>query len=146
MSQSLEKEYITLLTRKHLLEKELSSLPIGNSTENTIKGKQRTIEKREILSSELIDISTCLLQLEQEAKTKDNNVFCRLMVHKMCMGMDELSLEDKSRCISFGDAMSSIEGVPISEQTQNDLNSWKNGKMKYISVFEKTLKRYGFPV
>ena len=40
--------------------------------------------------------------------------------------------------------MTSIEGVPISDRVKNDLANWKNGNITFLSVFEQTLRRYGF--
>ena len=34
--------------------------------------------------------------------------------------------------------------VPASEQTSKGLADWQDGKTSYLSVFEATLRRYGF--
>lgn len=172
MGQLLEKEYKSLLIKKLSLEKELSSLPTGYISVKTIKGKQQyylqhregtrivgkyirsddvhdvkqKIDKRKTVQSEIVSIGLRLSELEQAAKLIDKNLFCRLGVYRMSAGMDELSFEAKNRCSSFGFAMNSIEGIIISKETSTDLEEWKNGERSFLSVFDNTLKRYGFPV
>lgn len=60
--------------------------------------------------------------------------------------MDELSKNIKQECITFSEAMTSIEGFSASEETKNNLNSWKDGSITFLSIFESTLKKYGFSV
>lgn len=172
MSITVAKEYRLLTDKKHEMEIELSSLPVGYISKKTIKGNvqhylQRRegsrivgayirneevdevtvkIERRKNLIEELALISERLQQLEQAAKLIDKNLHCQLLVYKLSSGMDELSIEAKELCSSFGYAMNAVEGVPVSKETDNAINAWKNGNMSFIAVFENTLKRYGFPV
>ena len=172
MSVTVAKEYRLLTDKKHKMEIELSSLPVGYISKKTIKGNvqhylQRRegsrivgayirneevdevtvkIERRKNLIEELALISARLQQLEQAAKLIDKNLHCQLLVYKLSSGMDELSIEAKELCSSFGYAMNAVEGVPVSKETDNAINAWKNGNMSFLAVFENTLKRYGFPV
>ena len=68
------------------------------------------------------------------------------MLYKLSAGMDELDVDEKEKCVSFGVAMNAIEGVSVSRETWKDIDAWKRGDLPFISVFESTLKRYGFPV
>ena len=63
---------------------------------------------------------------------------------KLTNGMDNISSEEKEKRISFSEAMTSIEGVPVSDRVKSDLANWKNGNITFLSVFEQTLRRYGF--
>ncbi len=169
---SVSKEYRLLIDRKQEMESELFSLPIGYISKKNIKGNvqyylQRRegtrivgsyirsdeveevtakIERRKSIIEELALISERLEQLEQAAKLIDKNLLCHLLVYKLSAGMDELSTEEKDRCSSFGHAMNAIEGVSVSKETDSAINAWKNGNMSFLTVFENTLKRYGFPV
>lgn len=171
MRGSVTKEYRMLVEKKRALEKDLLSLPVGYISKKKIKGNvqyylQRRngtkivgtyirndqaenvstgIERRKAISAELPLISERLTQLEQAAKLIDKNLFCQLMVYKLSAGMDELNSAEKERCSSFGHAMNAIEGVPVSEETDTAIQAWKNGESSFLSVFESTLKRYGFP-
>lgn len=172
MRISVAKEYQTLIDKKHRKEKEMHSLPVGYISKKTIKGNTQyylqrrdgskiissyvrydeleeisgKIEKRKTITKELAEINNRLLQLEQAAKLIDENLFCYLTMYKLSSGMDSLSLEEKESCSSFAYAMNAIEGVPVSKETGADIDAWKKGTQTFLSVFENTLKRYGFPV
>lgn len=62
----------------------------------------------------------------------------------LCSGMDELDIHKKDKCFSFSEAMLSIEGMNVSDEVEFALQEWKEGKRSYLSIFESTLKRYGF--
>ena len=62
----------------------------------------------------------------------------------LCNGMDELDIHKKEKCISFSKAMLSLEEMNVSKEVAFALNDWKDGKVTYLSIFESTLKRYGF--
>ena len=68
----------------------------------------------------------------------------KLKMLKLTSGMDSISAYEKEKRISFSDAMTSIEGVSVSDRVKKDLANWKNGNITFLSVFEQTLKRYGF--
>ena len=68
----------------------------------------------------------------------------KLKILKLTNGMDNISSEEKEKRISFSEAMTSIEGVPVSDSVKSDLANWKNGNISFLSVFEQTLRRYGF--
>ena len=63
---------------------------------------------------------------------------------KLCNGMDELNINIKEKCLSFSEAMLSIEGMKVSNEVTLAFEEWKEGNVTYLSVFESTLQRYGF--
>lgn len=63
---------------------------------------------------------------------------------KLCNGMDELEIHKKEECLSFSEAMLSIDGMKVSEEVALALEEWKEGKLRYLSIFESILQRYGF--
>lgn len=160
--------YIELLGQTILIQREVEKLPKGYISEKTIGGKKycylqarngSTVESKYIKNaeevkngialrkkyeSELQTISERIAKLESAAKMLDENVSRRLRVLKLSTGMDSISLAEKERRISFSDAMTSIEGVPVSDRVKNDLDNWKNGNTTFLSIFEQTLRRYGF--
>ncbi len=161
-----------MIDRKKEMEFELLSLPAGYISKKNIKGNvqyylQRRegtrivgayirndeveevaakIERRKTIIDQLALIRERLAQLEQAAKLIDKNLLCQLLLYKLSAGMDELTADEKEKCSSFGHAMNAIEGVAVSEETDVEINAWKRGDMPFLSVFENTLKRYGFPV
>ena len=63
---------------------------------------------------------------------------------KLCNGMDKLDIHKKEKCLSFSEAMLSIEGMKVSNEVTLAFEEWKEGKATYLSIFESTLQRYGF--
>ena len=163
-------EYKELLASKLEIEQKLSVLPKGYISKKTIGGKQylylhtrngdtveskyiKAEEAEEIISqlssrkeyeAELPEILIRLSDIEAAAELLDKALLRKLKMLKLTSGMDSISADEKERRISFSDAMTSIEGVPVSDKVKTDLANWKNGNITFLSVFEQTLRRYGF--
>lgn len=163
-------EYKELLAEKLEIEQNLAVLPRGYISKKTIGGKQYlylqtrngdTVESKYIKAeeveeitnqlslrkeyeSELPEVILRLSKIETAAELLDKALLRKLKVLKLSSGMDSISAEEKEKRISFSDAMTSIEGVPVSDRVKNDLANWKNGNITFLSVFEQTLRRYGF--
>ena len=163
-------EYKELLATKLEIEQKLSALPKGYISKKTIGGKQylylqtrnggtveskyiKTEEVEEITNqislrkeyeAELPEILIRLADIETAAELLDKALLRKLKMLKLTNGMDSISSSEKEKRISFSDAMTSIEGVPISDRVKKDLVNWKNGNITFLSVFEQTLRRYGF--
>ncbi len=172
MRDFVTKEYRDLLSKKLFLESELDKLPIGYISKKTIKGKaqfylQRRegnkvigtyikcedvdmvsegIDKRKRYIEELTMIDHRLEQLEKAAILINRDLYCHLLLYKLSYRMDELETAERHVCSSFGSAMNAIEGVAISMETHNEIEKWKRGDKSFLTVFEDTLRRYGFPV
>lgn len=163
-------EYKDLLDRKLELETELQSLVQGYISNKTIKGKTycylqnrvdgkltsrylkseevdvvtEQIARRKQYETELPRLKARLSELEQAAGLLGKNISRQLMLLKISSGMDSLTAEQKRRSASFAGAMNAVEGIPVSEQTARDIAAWQNGSKPFLSIFEATLKRYGF--
>ena len=163
-------EYKELLAEKLEIEQKLSVLPKGYISKKTIGGKQYlylqtrngdTVESKYIKSeeveeltnqlslrkeyeAELPEVLLRLSKIETAAELLDKALLRKLKILKLASGMDSISADEKEKRISFSDAMTAIEGVPVSDRVKNDLANWKNGNITFLSVFEQTLRRYGF--
>jgi len=172
MTQNIIDEYIELLKMRLVYLNRLSELPRGYISKKTIGNKEYNylqyrnkgrVESRYIRDDEINDIlkflelrkeaemaspeiDKRLCEIEKAARLLDASLFRRLGMLKICIGMDDISREVSESCVSFSDAMTSIEGVPVSANLQNDLNCWKNGDVSFLTVFEHTLRHYGFAV
>ena len=170
MDNAIVNEYTKLLEKKARLQKDLSVLPQGYISKKNINGRtyyylqnrvsgkmtgiylkkdevDRVSEQlrwRKQYEAELPTVNSRLSELEQAARLIGHGLDRRLLLQKLGAGMDMLSADQKGRCISFADAMNAIEGVPASAQTSKGLADWQAGKTSYLSVFEATLRRYGF--
>lgn len=163
-------EYKELLAEKLEIEQNLAVLPRGYISKKTIGGKQYlylqtrngdTVESKYIKAeeveeltdqlslrkeyeAELPEVLLRLSKIETAAELLDKALLRKLKILKLASGMDSISAEEKEKRISFSDAMTSIEGVPVSDRVKSDLDNWKNGNITFLSVFEQTLRRYGF--
>ena len=165
-------DYRKILQQKNAIETEIVSLPQGYISHKTIKGKTyaylqnrvngkmtstyikadeepvvaKELEKRKKQEETLLDLNHQILTMETEAEGLDKIVFRRMMMVKLSLNMDSMDSMQKEKSISFANAMNAIEGVPASEKMTEDLRQWKNGDLSFLTLFEGTLKRYGFPV
>ena len=163
-------EYKELLASKLEIEQKLSVLPKGYISKKKIGGKQYlylqtrngdTIESKYIKAEEVEEITKQLslrkdyeaqlpeilirlADIETAAELLDKALLRKLKMLKLTSGMDSISADEKEKRISFSDAMTSIEGVSVSDRVKNDLANWKKGNITFLSVFEQTLRRYGF--
>lgn len=163
-------EYKELLAAKLEIEQNLAVLPRGYISKKTIGGKQYlylqtrngdTVESKYIKAEEVEEITNQLSlrkeyeaelpevllrlsKIETAAELLDKVLLRKLKMLKLSSGMDNISADEKEKRISFSDAMTSIEGVPVSDRVKNELDNWKNGNITFLSVFEQTLRRYGF--
>ena len=163
-------EYKELLASKLEIEQKLSVLPKGYISKKTIGGKQyfylqtrngdtieskyikaeeveeitRQLSSRKEYEAELPEVILRIADIETAAELLDKALLRKLKMLKLTSGMDSISADEKEKRISFSDAMTSIEGVPVSDRVKKDLANWKNGNITFLSVFEQTLRRYGF--
>ena len=163
-------EYKELLAEKLEIEQNLAVLPRGYISKKTIGGKQylylqtrngdtvdskyikaeeveeftNQLSLRKEYEAELPEVSLRLSKIETAAELLDKALLRKLKILKLASGMDSISADEKEKRISFSDAMTAIEGVPVSDRVKNDLDNWKNGNITFLSVFEQTLRRYGF--
>lgn len=170
MDHMVLSEYKDLLERKLKLETELQTLMQGYISKKTIKGKTycylqnrvdgkltsrylkseevdavtEQIARRKECEAELPKLKARLSELEQAAGLLGKNISRQLMLLKISSGMDSLTAEQKRRSSSFAGAMNAIEGIPVSEQMARDIVAWQSGNKPFLSIFEATLKRYGF--
>ncbi len=172
MANSLEKEYKKLLSRRCDIVSAFASLPDGYISEKTINGtKQYYLQKRvgkrivgkhiaanelsgirrglsvrATLEKELVLIEERLGSIEAASKLVSHNLYKRILLLKACMPMETLSADAKVRASSFAEAMNAIEGIPATSEMKSNINAWHSGEISFLSLYEATLKKYGFPV
>ncbi|MBQ7100238.1 MAG: hypothetical protein IJN81_01295 [Clostridia bacterium] len=172
MLKTITTEYKNLLSKRVFFINELSVLPNGYISKKNINGNEycylqcrvhgkvtsvyiksenvdsidRDLKLRKKYESELSDVEKRLVEIREAVKLLDSSFIRKLDMLELSAGMDEIADLTKTRCVTFADAMTSIEGVPVSKTAKEELDNWLSGKATFISVFESTLKRYGFPV
>ena len=172
MANSLEKEYKKILSQRSDIIRLLDRLPDGYISEKTINGTKQyylqkrvgkkiigkhiacselssvrlRLSKRESLEKELIVIEERLVSLEAASKLVSHNLYKRILLLKACIPMEALSTDAKVHASSFAEAMNAIEGIPATEETKSNISAWHSGEISFLSLYEATLKKYGFPV
>ena len=172
MANSLEKEYKKVLSRIADIKNELAFLPDGYISEKTINGtKQHYLQKRvgkkvigkhissaelsnvrsglskrESLEKELMAVEERLVSIEAASKLVNHNLYKRILLLETCMPMEDLSTDAKVRASSFAEAMNAIKGIPATSEMKSNINAWHSGEISFLSLYEATLKKYGFPV
>jgi len=172
MANSLEKEYKKILSQRSDIISLLDRLPDGYISEKTINGtKQHYLQKRvgkkimgkhispgelssirlglskrESLEKELIVTEERLVNIEAASKLVSHNLYKRILLLKACLPMETLSTDAKVRASSFAEAMNAIEGIPVTEEMKANISAWHSGEISFLSLYEATLKKYGFPV
>ena len=172
MANSLEKEYKKVLSKTADIKNELASLPDGYISEKTINGTKQYylqkrvgkkitgkhissselpsvrqgLSKREALKKKLMVAEERLVSIEAASKLVSHNLYKRILLLKVCMPMDALSTDAKVRASGFGEAMNAIEGISATEETRSNIRAWHSGEISFLSLYEATLKKYGFPV
>jgi len=56
--------------------------------------------------------------------------------------MEAMSSEERMKSLAFGSAMTALEGIPTSEETENNLSRWANGDLSFQESYLNTLKAY----
>ena len=172
MANSLEKEYKKVLSKRADITSSLDSLPDGYISEKTINGTKQYylqkrlgkrvigkhisfgelssvrfgLSKRASLEKEIIAADEKLVSIEAASKLVSHNLYKRLLLLKACMPMEKLSIDAKVRASSFAEAMNAIEGIPATADMKSNISAWLSGEISFLSLYEATLKKYGFPV
>ena len=169
MYSSIINEYVKLLSKKEELNNSISELPKGYISNKRINGKDykylqsrenekivsyyikaedeqyyvEAVAKRKECETELPLINKRLKEVEQAAEILEPALSRKLMLLKMCSGMDSLSAERKKESVIFSDTMTSIEGINVGPETRKALNDWIEGRISIFTVFEEILLKYG---
>jgi hypothetical protein len=166
--QELYNEYTSLLRVKTDCQKALTALKEGYISTKTISGKKYAYLQYRIdgkLSSEYIreddtpkiraeldertrtlekvrEIDSRLDKIEAAAGILDDGLHRKLIAIRRCAAMDAIPLDERIKSLAFGNAMTALEGIPASEETEKDLSLWANGDLSFQESYFNTLKTY----
>ncbi len=172
MANSLEKEYRRILSQRSDIISSLALLPAGYISVKTINGTKQYylqkragkkvigkhissgelssvrlgLSKREALEKELTALEERLIGIEAASKLVSHNLYKRILLLKACMPMEKLSADAKVDASRFAEAMNAIEGIPATAEMKANIKAWHSGEISFLSLYEATLKKYGFPV
>ena len=166
--QELYNEYASLLQDKTDRQKRLASLKDGYISNKTISGKKYAYLQYRIdgkLSSEYIredhlpmiraelderasilenirDIDGQLNKIEAAANILNDNLHRKLVTLRRCAAMEAMPSEERIKSLAFGSAMTALEGIPASEETEKNLSRWANGDLSFQESYLNTLRVY----
>ena len=130
-------EYKILLNREMELRNEIqmiadqsAALGLPNSLIDALKNELRMIRIKQT-------------RLEDRAKVMNPNLARTFFHLKQCIEMDLLPLEKRHNALSFSNAMTAIEGLPVREETEQNLHLWAKGKKQFSDFYMTALLSYG---
>ena len=166
--QELSNEYTSLLREKTDCQNALIALKDGYISTKTISGKKYAYLQYRIdgkLSSEYIredhlaivraelderartldkirNIDAQLEKIEAAAGILDKSLHRKLITLRRCAAMESMSFEEREKSLTFGSAMTALEGIPVSKETEKNLSRWANGEFSFQESYLNTLRAY----
>lgn len=166
--QELHDDYIALLNAQTALKQQLHSIPKGYITTKKISGKEyhylqytvfgkkkseylretevastyKKLSYRESLSKELEENNAKIDRLERAAKILDDQLSRTFLYLRQCADMDALPVSKRDKALSFVRAMTSLEGLPAKESTEENLRLWAKGEKSFADFYLIALKNY----
>ena len=166
--QELYHEYVTLLHRHTDIRQKLQAIPKGYITIKKISGKEyhylqhssfgkkkseylreSEVESvrgklidREALIKELEENSANLDRLEEATKILDEQLSCTFFYLRQCADMDALPISKREKALSFARAITSLEGLPAKETTEENLQLWAKGEKSFADFYLPALQDY----
>ena len=166
--QELYNEYVTFLYRHTDARQKLQSIPNGYITTKKISGKEyhylqytylgkkkseylretdvKTVRDkltlRDSLQKELDDNNANLDRLEKAVKILDKQLSRTFFYLRQCADMDALPISKRNKALSFARAMTSLEGLPARETTEENLKLWAKGEKSFADFYLPALQDY----
>ena len=166
--RELLNEYQGLLERDVALRMELHQIPKGYLVTKKISGKEylylqytvqgkkkseyvreedaadmrAAIARREPVMEEMDALRLDQARLEGAAKILDANLYRAFFFLKQCAEMDALPREKRHHAISFARAMTALEGLPVREETEQNLLLWEKGEKRFSDFYLDALQSY----
>ena len=166
--QDLYNEYVSLLREKAECQSNLAVLKDGYISTKTISGKKYAylqyrvngkllseyvkedhlpevraeLDKRMVTLSRISEIDERLKKIEAAAGILDNNLLRKLTTLRRCAAMESMPVEERSKSLAFGSAMTALEGIPASEETEKKLSRWATGDLSFQESYLHTLRAY----
>ena len=166
--QEIYNEYASLLRDKADCQNRLALLKEGYISIKTISGKKYAYLQYRVdgkLSSEYVredhlpriraelderahalekihEIDDRLEKIEAASDILDDSLRRKLTTIRRCAAMELMPVEERRKSLAFGNAMTALEGIPVSEETEKNLSRWANGDLSFQESFMNTLRAY----
>ena len=100
------------------------------------------LEKRVELEQAITQAEKRLDLLETAAKLLDKTLCRKLIIMRRCADMDSMPVDARRKSLEFGNAMTALEGIPASEDTETALSLWAVGQYSFREGYMKALAKY----
>ena len=145
--QTISKGYITT---KKISGKEYSYLQYTSFgqkkseyiQESEVEAVREKLSLRDILCKKIKDNQTNLGRLERAAEILDEQLSRSFFYLRQCADMDALPISKRDKALSFARAMTSLEGLPAKEATEENLQLWAKGEKSFADFYLSALQDY----
>lgn len=166
--QELYNDYVSLLHDKAACQTALGKLKDGYISTKTISGKKyaylqyrvngrltseyvkdanvphvRTeLDERVKLNEQIRALDEHLNKIETAAAILDSGLHRKMTALRRSAAMDALPTAARKESLAFGNAMTSLEGIPASAETSENLRLWADGAGSFQESYLNTLRVY----
>jgi len=100
------------------------------------------LDERARILERIREIDSRLEKIEAAANILDKNLRRKLITLRRCTAMDVMPFEKREESLAFGSAMTALEGIPASAETERNLSRWANGEFSFQESYLNTLRAY----
>jgi len=169
--REIDTNYALLLRQAAQKQRALADLPDGYISRKNINGKsypylQKRVNgktqsryikadaladltaglvRRKSLTAEIAAIHAELQRLEEAAKILDGGLYRQIQMRKCSAAVDSIPLQRRAQALSFADALTALEGIPASDETEKQLLAWSAGQQSFGETYAQVLRRYNLP-
>ena len=166
--QEIYDEFTFLLHDKVESQNELSKLKNGYISTKTISGKKYSylqyridgkllseyireenlpavrdeLNQRTIILERLREINERLSKLESAACMLNESLYHKLTTLRRCAELDAMPVCERQKSLAFANAITALEGLPVSSETEKNLYQWANGNYSFQESYTNTLRAY----
>jgi len=161
-------EYNSLLTTRSDFIRIAATLKEGYISTKTISGKQyfylqkkidgrlnseyikedmfpqikAELQKRNEIEKAINQIDKQLSRLEEAVRILDKALYHKLIILRRCAIMDSMPINIRKKSLEFGSAITALEGIPASKDTEKMLSLWVIGQYSFRDGYLQILTKY----
>jgi len=166
--KELYDEYNTLLGTRNDYLRTAAGLRDGYISNKTISGKQYSylqkktdgklkseyikkdllpqvkheLQKRTHIEREISRADERLDKLETAVSVLDKALYHKFIILRRCAAMDAMPVDMRKKSLAFGNAITALEGIPASGDTEKSLSLWAIGQYSFKDSYLQTLLKY----
>ena len=110
--------------------------------EDLLPQVKQELQKRAHIEKEIIGTDKQLDRLETAVSMLDKALYHKLIILRRCAAMDTMPVDMRRKSLEFGNAMTALEGIPASEDTENALSRWVAGQYNFRDGYLQVLAKY----